>query len=58
MQKLIEETGVIKPYNCAELEKRAALMTRLDMHHMNLIVIILWHNFYTDLLFFICNFFL
>jgi hypothetical protein len=35
MQKLIEEKGVIKPSNCAELEKRAALMTRLDMHHTN-----------------------
>jgi hypothetical protein len=35
MQKLIEEKGVIKPSNCAELEKRAALMTRLDMYHTN-----------------------
>ncbi|CAK9220135.1 unnamed protein product [Sphagnum troendelagicum] len=28
LKKLIEEKGVIKPSNCAELEKRAALMTR------------------------------
>jgi hypothetical protein len=60
VQKLIKEGGIIKPDDCAELEKRAGLLTRfvlirtqclkfattLNVHQTNFSSIHCWHNFY------------